>query len=556
MAIQRCPSQEGQREMENVHRLLRPEQGMLERHLSLPNIDTLVDSAAAYRFLSFMDAYFGYNQIPMHQPGEDKTAFITPGGTYCYKVMPFGLKNAGATYQRLMSRVFHDLIGKTVEVYVDDILVKTAEPSKLISDLQAVFEALRKFKMRLNPLKCAFAMEARKFLGFMITQRGVEANPDKCEAVLKMTSPGSIKDVQRLTGKLTALSRFLGASAEKAIPFFNLIKKGITFKWTRECEEAFNHFKKILSEPPILSKPKDGEPLYLYLAVTTQAMAAVLVREEDKTQCPIYFISKLLQGAETSAKPPSWIDPISRYLEHAETPPDEKEAQAVKREAPKYTIIQGQLYKRGLHQPLLKCLRPDQRDYVLREVHEGSCGHHIEGRSLARKIIRAGYYWPTMMSDAQEFVRKWKKGSWADELASVLWSYRTTPQSSIGETPYRLTYGVGAVIPVEIGEPSPRLLLGRGDEAIEKDLADETREMAHLTEAAIKQRIDLRYNSKVVKRNLAEGDLVLQRNDIGPPTPREGKLAANWEGPYRVREVLGRGSYKLEKLDGNEVPRT
>ncbi|XP_072060201.1 uncharacterized protein [Arachis hypogaea] len=114
------------------------------------------------------------------------------------------------------------------------------------------------------------------------------------------------------------------------------------------------------------------------------------------------------------------------------------------------------------------------------------------------------------------------------------------PQSSIGETPYQLTYGVDAVIPVEVGEPSPRLLLGGGSEPIEKDLANETRQMDHLTKAAIKQRIALRYNSKVLKRSLVEGDLVLQRNDIGPPTLGEGKLATNWEGPYRVREVLGK----------------
>ncbi|XP_072087219.1 uncharacterized protein [Arachis hypogaea] len=149
-----------------------------------------------------------------------------------------------------------------------------------------------------------------------------------------------------------------------------------------------------------------------------------------------------------------------------------------------------------------------------------------------------------------------KKGSWADELASVLWSYRTTPQSSTGETPFRLTYGVDTVIPVEVGEPSPRILLKGGSEAIEKDLVDETRQMAHLAEAAIKQRIALRYNGKVLKRSLGEGDLVLRRNDIGLPTPGEGKLAANWEGPYRVKEVVGKGGYKLERLDGNEVPRT
>ncbi|XP_072076892.1 uncharacterized protein [Arachis hypogaea] len=145
-----------------------------------------------------------------------------------------------------------------------------------------------------------------------------------------------------------------------------------------------------------------------------------------------------------------------------------------------------------------------------------------------------------------------KKGGWADELASVLWSYRTTPQSSTGETPFRLTYGVDAVISVEVGEPSSRLLLGGVEEAVEKDLVDETREMAHLSETTLKQRITLRYNAKVLKRSFEPNDLVLRRNDVGLPTPGEGKLAANWECSYRVREVVGNGAYKLERLDGRE----
>ncbi|XP_020972755.1 uncharacterized protein LOC110269324 [Arachis ipaensis] len=149
-----------------------------------------------------------------------------------------------------------------------------------------------------------------------------------------------------------------------------------------------------------------------------------------------------------------------------------------------------------------------------------------------------------------------KKGAWADELASVLWSYRTTEQSATGETPFRLTYGVDAMIPVEIGEPSPRLLLRRVEEAVEKDLVDETREMAHLSEVALKQIMALRYNSKVIRREFKQNDLVLRRNDIGLPAQGEGKLAANWEGPYRVREVIGKGAYKLERLDGKEIPRT
>ncbi|XP_057719329.1 uncharacterized protein LOC130933727 [Arachis stenosperma] len=149
-----------------------------------------------------------------------------------------------------------------------------------------------------------------------------------------------------------------------------------------------------------------------------------------------------------------------------------------------------------------------------------------------------------------------KKGAWADELASVLWSYRTTEQSSTKETPFRLTYGVDAVIPVEIGEPSPRLLLKGVEETVEKDLIEEAREMAHLTETALKQRVALRYNTKVLKREFGANDLVLRRNDIGLPTPGEGKLAANWEGPYRIKKVMGKGAFKLERLDGKEVPRT
>ncbi|XP_025616591.1 uncharacterized protein [Arachis hypogaea] len=132
---------------------------------------------------------------------------------------------------------------------------------------------------------------------------------------------------------------------------------------------------------------------------------------------------------------------------------------------------------------------------------------------------------------------------------------RTTPQASIKETPFLLTYRVDAVIPVEVGEPSPRLCLGRVEEVVEKDLVDETREMAHLSETVLKQRIALRYNAKVLKKSFEHNDLVLRCNDVGFPTPGEAKLAPNWEGPYRVKEVVGSGAYKLERLDEKEVPR-
>ena len=131
----------------------------------------------------------------MHPLDEEKTAFITPMGNYCYRVMPFGLKNAGATYQWLMNKIFAEHIGVLMEVYIDDMLVKLKTEEELLQNMETVFTCLRKHRMRLNPQKCVFAVEAGKFLGFMLTNRGIEVNPDKCKAILEMKSPSSLKDV-------------------------------------------------------------------------------------------------------------------------------------------------------------------------------------------------------------------------------------------------------------------------------------------------------------------------------------------------------------------------
>ena len=195
----------------------------------LPSIDGLVDVAFGFHFLSFIDAYSGYNQIPMHRLDEEKMAFITPMANYCYKVMPFGLKNAGATYQRLMNKVFAEFIGNLMEVYIDNMLVKIKEEGSLFSDLEVVLGRLRQHNMRLNPHKCAFTVAAGKFLGFMLTHRGIEANPDKCRAILEMKSPMTVKEVQRLAGRITSFSRLMAASARKALPFFSVLRKGNTF---------------------------------------------------------------------------------------------------------------------------------------------------------------------------------------------------------------------------------------------------------------------------------------------------------------------------------------
>ena len=212
--------------------------------------------------------------------------------------MAFGLKNAGATYQRLVNKIFKHLIGKTMEVYVDDMLVKSLDRADHIKHLQEAFEVLIHHKMMLNPTKCAFDVGSGKCLGQMVSKRGIESNPDKIKAILDMEAPTSLKEVQKLTRRLVALGRFISKSEEKCLPFFKALKKVKDFILTNESQKAFEDLKKYMAEPPLLEKPNADEILYLYLAVSNKAISAVLVKEEEKIQKPVYYVSKTLHGAE------------------------------------------------------------------------------------------------------------------------------------------------------------------------------------------------------------------------------------------------------------------
>ena len=190
----------------------------------LPRIDLIVDATAGHGILSFLDAFFGYHQIPMHPPDVKKITFITPHGLYYYNVMPFGLKNAGVPYQRMVTRIFQPLIGKSMGIYIDDMLVKSKEHPDHIRHLQETFKLLQRHNMKLNPLKCAFRVSSEKFLGFMVTQKGIEANPIHLKAIRDYQTPTSRKGVQQLTGRLVALGRFISHFTDRLKPFFATLK--------------------------------------------------------------------------------------------------------------------------------------------------------------------------------------------------------------------------------------------------------------------------------------------------------------------------------------------
>ncbi|GAU50817.1 hypothetical protein TSUD_410870, partial [Trifolium subterraneum] len=488
---------------------------------------------------------------------------------------------------------------------------------------------------------------------FYLTERGIEANPDKCRAFFDYPSPKSKKSIQTLNGMLTSMARFVAKSAQHALPLFKLLRKETTFEWTEECEGALQHLKRALFEPPVLTRPVEGEKLYLYLAVASEAISAVLVRETEQGQKPVYFVSRALQGPELRylqiekialtvimaarklryyflahsiiirtdqpvkqllARPDMVGRMLKWSLELAEFDISFESRKALKAqvladfvaemttsttsEKNKWTIfVDGSSNSQGSGASIIL----ENRDgFILQEIHEGINGQHIGGRSLARKALRERYYWPTMQNDTKDHVlkcdkcqrhgdmhpapanelktlispwpfawwgmdilgpfptavrqakylivavdyfTKWieaehlakisasnilrffkrdvlarfgipqvvvtdngtqftnkkfqeflatigttqhftsvehpqtngqaeaanrvllrglrrrmgaSKGNWTEELHNVLWSYRTTPHSTTGETPFRLTYGTEAVIPVEIGEPSSR----------------------------------------------------------------------------------------------------
>ena len=932
----------------------------------LPSIDRLVDATAGHKILSFMDAFSGYNQIVMNPADQEKTAFITEEGLYCYQVMPFGLKNAGATYQRLVNRIFKNKIGKTMEVYVDDMLVKSPTMEQHLRDLEETFSDLRRYKMKLNPDKCAFGVEAGKFLGFMVSHRGIEANPEKVQAILTMPSPTSVKDIQKLTGKVAALHRFVSRAADKCLPFFKILRNAARFTWNEHCDNAFLALKQYLISPPQLVSPTPGETLYLYLAASDETLAAVLIKEDSRKQLPVYYVSKalhlselnyskveklafalvmasrklrqyfqshhivvftdqpikdILQKMSSSGRmvkwsvelseyslefrprraikaqvladfvaecsfqeratptsvteqamvlydptlvhrsinhwsiyvdgssthenggvgvlllgpdhqefqyslrfmfpttnnaaeyeallaglrlanrvkaeritiytdsqlvtrqvsgeyeirdpslkkyydlvqqlwagfesaqiiqipreynsradnlsrlhtnnsadttgilveyldqpsirkepailtidPPDWRSPIITYLENPILSVDPSIAR-IRIKAARYTLLEGTLYKKSFTLPYLRCLGPNEAEYVLKEIHEGICGQHLGGRSLYHKAIRQGYYWPHMKKDAmayvqkchkcQEFARtehsppenlthiispwpfaqwgldilgpfpiakaqkkfvivaceyftKWPeaeavatitqrsiekflweniicrfgiphriivdngpqlkgdhlrqfcenlhitlsptsvahpqsngqteatnknilnsikkrlddaKGLWVEELPSTLWALRTTIHSGTRDTPFNLAFGMDAVIPVEIGINSIRVSYFNPENneshiRLHLDLLEEVREEASLRAAARQKQTAQRYNKTVKPKSFNEGDLVLRNCQASRPAGELKKLSPSWEGPYLVSAVVGHGAYKLQHIEGVEIPRT
>nr|GEV16690.1 reverse transcriptase domain-containing protein [Tanacetum cinerariifolium] len=666
--------------------------------------------------------------------------------------MPFGLKNAGSTYQRVMDKAFKRQMGRNKEVYFDDLVVKSHTKAKMVRDIEETFRTLRKINMKLNPQKCSFGLAEGVFLGYVITPEGIKPCPDKTAAVLQLPSPQTVKEVQSLNGKLASLNR-------------------VDFRWTAKAEQAFQQLKQHLSDLPLLVAPRPQEDLIMYLSATHGAISAVMshpdvarqlqkwsimlgehnityrprtsvkgqiladflneisgnasqgvpvatTQEEpwtlftDGSSCvdgsgagliltnpegveftyalrfqftasnneaeyealvaglriatqmgvknvqvnvdsklvanqvletyvakednmikyleivkglvsgfttfsisqvqrsknkKAYALSKIasisfpylskqvlvevletksIAGKEVTAvieeEGPTWMTELVDYLNKGILPGDEKETRKVRLKARQYELMEGVIYKRSFLTPWLRCVGPLQAEYIMREVHEGSCSMHAGPRSVVAKAVRLGYYWQTMHRDARDMIRKcsdcqihrpvtrhpqqpltpilapWPFYKWGIDIAGPFpegpgkvkflivamdyftkWIEAKAVATIIGGQVKKFVWDnivCRFVISVEIGMPTYRTAavdVVNNDEELQLnlDLLEERRELA------------------------APGDFVYRSNDASHAAAG-GKLGPKWEGPYEVTDALGNGAYKLRSTDETVLPRT
>jgi hypothetical protein len=215
--------------------------------------------------------------------------------------MTFGLKNAGATYQRAMNYIFHELIGKIVEIYIDDVVIKSLNHDSHLKDVKRTLECMRKHGLKMNPNKCAFGVSAGELLGFLVHEGGIEVGKKSMKAIDEVVTPTNLKELQSLLGKISFVRRFISNLSQKVLPFSSLlrIKKDQKFVWGDKQQKAFDEIKQYMKEPSVLVPPQLNKPFKLYVAADTQTIGSALIQEFEGKERIVAYLSRKLLDPET-----------------------------------------------------------------------------------------------------------------------------------------------------------------------------------------------------------------------------------------------------------------
>ncbi|GJX68380.1 reverse transcriptase domain-containing protein [Tanacetum coccineum] len=372
----------------------------------------------------------------MAEEDEDKTAFFAGEGVYCYRKMPFGLKNAGATYQRLVDKVFNDQIVINIEAYVDDMVIKSTSEEDMLADIKETFQRFRSINMKLNPNKFSFGIEEGPFLGHLITKQGIRANPsklytdgasssDSSGTGLMLIDPEGKEYTYALRFKFLTTNNeaeyealLAGLRIAQEMEIVNLAifvdsqllvnqVKGIYAakqlairEYLQRTKETLRRFRSYIIEHIRRNQNKKDDALsklasMTFKHLTKEVLVEVLARRSIEEK-------EVLQ-VETKEEE-SWMTPIHEYLLSGLLPEDPKESRKIRIKAPQYKMIKGSLYKKSFYTSWLRCIAPPNTNDVIKEIHEGSYGFNTEPRSMVVRITKQGYYWPSMHRDISRVI--------------------------------------------------------------------------------------------------------------------------------------------------------
>eukprot|EP00253_Pinus_taeda_P026775 PITA_26775 len=558
-------------------------------------MEQILQSVAGSELMSFLDGFSGYNQILVHPDDRLKTTFKTKWGTYAYQKMPFGLINAGATFQRAMDIAFKGLINRTIIIYLDDITVLSKERSNHSHDLNQIFQRCRKYGISLNPKKSFFALDQGKLLGFIVSKDGIYIDPDRIKEISEIPFPHNKKSMQSFLGQINFVKRFVPDFSQIILPLQTMIKKNSVFKWGSTEKEAFELIKQSIINAPALNTPIFSNHFTLYTITSDFSYAAVLTQiNNHNLEAPISFYSLNLQGAE---------------LNYSEV---EKQAFAV------YKAVKH--YKPFLLKAHTKVIVPFSS-----ELHDGPAGGHFGADTTAHKVIHAGYYWPTLFRDAHEYVRKCRNcqtssgrqrksafplqqvnieqpfeqwgldiigeitpnsskqhkyiltatdyfTKWVEAIPLKITNSeaiiefidqfiitRITQKASIGSSPFKLVYGKEAMLPTNLVPPSLALvqfieespsssLQLRHDQILK---LEEEREKAKIIHAKHQQIIKSSFDSlSSGSKQFQVSDLVLKWDKAHEDKGKHTKFQKMWLGPFQICEKIGHSTFILQDLSG------
>ncbi|PKI49585.1 hypothetical protein CRG98_030022, partial [Punica granatum] len=517
----------------------------------LPHIDVLVDNTARHAQFSFMDGFSGYNQIRMAEEDKIKTTFTTMWGTFCYRIMPFGLKNAGATYQRAME-----------------------------------------YKLRLNPVKCTFGAQSGKLLGFVVSERGIEVDPDKVKAIKELPPPSLVREVRGFLGRLNYIARFIANLTDKCQSLFRLLRKNAAIEWDEECQKAFDTIKAYLGQAiadhlakfpiedhtpinpdfpdeGILQIDDEGEKLgwkmYFDGAVNSagSGISAVLISPDGhyysvaaKIDFPctnnVAEYEACILGLQAAIDfKENLIEPLEIEIAEGLAHCNSIEASEAK---PWYEDIKN-LLQTGMD--VIGPINPKASnghmfilvviDYFTKWIEAVTLAS-VTAKAVARflkldVIARYGVPLTIITDNAKNLNNK------HEMLPHALLAYHTSIRTSTGATPYSLVYGMEVVLPIEVEIPSMRILaeaeLKEAEWAKQRyeqlNFIDEKRLKALCHGQCYQQRMARAFNGRVRHRDFNPGDLVLRKVLHVTPDSR-GKFSYNYDSPFVVREVFFGGA--------------